>query len=87
MSEWESESEDEEEESSKVHRLVRNIRFGKCQYGYIKGPYYMVKPGPMPPAEHNKVQSKKTPQIRQVSQTMRRKVRRRRRRKSLLYGS
>ena len=32
---------------------------GRDQYGYIKGPYYMVKPGPMPPGEHNKVESKK----------------------------
>ena len=31
---------------------------GRDQYGYIKGPYYMVKPGPMPPGEHNKVESK-----------------------------
>ena len=29
------------------------------QYGHIKGPYYMVKPGPKPPREHNKVESKK----------------------------
>ena len=59
MSEWESELEDEEESSSKVHGLVRKTRFGKCQYGYTKGPYYMVKPGPMPPREHNKMESKK----------------------------
>ena len=32
---------------------------GRDQYGYIKGPYYMVKPGPMPPPENNKVESKK----------------------------
>ena len=32
---------------------------GRDQYGYIKRPYYMVKPGPMPPGEHNKVESKK----------------------------
>ena len=32
---------------------------GRDQYGYIKGPYYMVKPGPKPPGEHNKVESKK----------------------------
>ena len=35
---------------------------GRDQYGHIKGPYYiyyMVKPGPMPPREHNKVESKK----------------------------
>ena len=32
---------------------------GRDQYGYIKGPYYMVKPGPMPPGQHNKVESKK----------------------------
>ena len=32
---------------------------GRDQYGYIKGPYYMVKPGPMPPGGHNKVESKK----------------------------
>ena len=32
---------------------------GRDQYGYIKGPHYMVKPGPMPPGEHNKVESKK----------------------------
>ena len=32
---------------------------GRDQYGYIKGPYYMVKPSPMPPGEHNKVESKK----------------------------
>ena len=32
---------------------------GRDQYGYIKGPYYMVKLGPMPPGEHNKVESKK----------------------------
>ena len=32
---------------------------GRDQYGYIKGPYYMVKPGLMPPGEHNKVESKK----------------------------
>ena len=32
---------------------------GRDQYGYIKGPYYMVKPGPMPSGEHNKVESKK----------------------------
>ena len=31
---------------------------GRDQYGYIKGPYYMVKPGPKPPGEH-KVESKK----------------------------
>ena len=33
---------------------------GRDQYGYIKGPYYMVKLGLMPPGEHNKVESKKT---------------------------
>ena len=32
---------------------------GRDHYGYIQGPYYMVKPGPMPPGEHNKVESKK----------------------------
>ena len=32
---------------------------GRDQYGYIKGPYYMVKPGPKPRREHNKVESKK----------------------------
>ena len=32
---------------------------GRDQYGYLKGPYYIVKPGPMPPGEHNKVESKK----------------------------
>ena len=32
---------------------------GRDQYGYIKRPYYMVKPGPKPPREHNKVESKK----------------------------
>ena len=32
---------------------------GRDQYGYIKGPYYMVKLGPKPPREHNKVESKK----------------------------
>ena len=32
---------------------------GRDQYGYIKGPYYMAKPGPMPPGEHDKVESKK----------------------------
>ena len=32
---------------------------GRDQYGYIKGPYYMVKRCPMPPGEHNKVESKK----------------------------
>ena len=32
---------------------------GRDQYGYIKGPYYMVKLGPMPLGEHNKVESKK----------------------------
>ena len=32
---------------------------GRDQYGYIKGPYYMVEPGPKPPGEHNKVESKK----------------------------
>ena len=32
---------------------------GRDQYGYIKGPYYMVKPGPKHPGEHNKVESKK----------------------------
>ena len=32
---------------------------GRDQYGYIKGPNYMVKPGSMPPGEHNKVESKK----------------------------
>ena len=32
---------------------------GRDQYGYIKGPYYMVKQGPMPPGVHNKVESKK----------------------------
>ena len=31
---------------------------GRDQYGYIKGPYYMVKPGPKPPGEHNEVESK-----------------------------
>ena len=31
---------------------------GRDQYGYIKGPYYMIKPGPKPPGEHNKVESK-----------------------------
>ena len=29
---------------------------GRDQYGYIKGPYYIV---PMPPGEHNKVESTK----------------------------
>ena len=28
------------------------------QYGYIKRPYYMAKPDPKPPGEHNKVESK-----------------------------
>ena len=32
---------------------------GRDQYGYITGPYYMVKPGPMAPEEHKKVGSKK----------------------------
>ena len=32
---------------------------GRDQYAYIKGPYYMVKPGPKPPGEHNKVECKK----------------------------
>ena len=32
---------------------------GRDQYDYIKGPYYMVKPGTMPPGEHNKVEYKK----------------------------
>ena len=32
---------------------------GSDQYGYIKGPYYMVKPGPIAPGQHNKVESKK----------------------------
>ena len=32
---------------------------GRSQHGYIKGPYYMVKPGPMPTGEHNEVESKK----------------------------
>ena len=32
---------------------------GRDQCGYIKGPYYMVKPSPMPPGEPNKVESKK----------------------------
>ena len=32
---------------------------GRDQYGYIKGPYYMVKPGPKLPGEHIKVESKK----------------------------
>ena len=32
---------------------------GRDQYGYIKGPYYMAKPGTKPPGEHNKVESKK----------------------------
>ena len=32
---------------------------GRDQYGYIKGPYYMAKPDPKPPGEHNKVESKK----------------------------
>ena len=32
---------------------------GRDQYGYTKGPYYMVKPGPMPPGGHSKVESKK----------------------------
>ena len=32
---------------------------GRDQCGYIKGPYYMVKPGPKPPGEHNKVEYKK----------------------------
>ena len=31
---------------------------GRDQYGYIKGPYYIVKPGPMPPGEHDKVECK-----------------------------
>ena len=31
---------------------------GRDQDGYIKGPYYMVKPGPKPPGEHDKVESK-----------------------------
>ena len=32
---------------------------GRDQYDYIKGPYYMVKPGTMPPGQHNKVECKK----------------------------
>ena len=32
---------------------------GRDQYGSIKGPYCVVKPGPMPPWEHDKVESKK----------------------------
>ena len=32
---------------------------GRDQYGYIRGPYYTVKPGPKPPREHDKVESKK----------------------------
>ena len=32
---------------------------GRDHYGYIKGPYYMVKPGPIASGEHNKVESKK----------------------------
>ena len=32
---------------------------GRDQYSYIKGPYYIVKPGPIAPGEHNKVESKK----------------------------
>ena len=39
--------------------LLKVPMVGRDQYGYKKGPYYMVKQGPMPPGEHNKVESKK----------------------------
>ena len=56
---------------------------GRDQYGYIKGPYYMVKPGPMPPGEHDKVESKKLHKLGSFPK-LRRRARRRRHGKSIL---
>ena len=58
---------------------------GRDQYGYIKGSYYMVKPGPKPPGEHNKMESKTFHKLGRFPK-LRARARRRRRRKSILNG-